>query len=328
MTSVVEHARHPAAPTFLGGAADDPALVTAGLTVTYADLARRVEERRVQLGAVRRLVLLEAANDVESVVTYLAALAGRHPVLMTGPLSETRMDDLLRLYDVDVVQRVGGAIEERRTGSRHELHPDLALLLSTSGSTGSPKLVRLSRDNVLANARSIAEYLALRPDRPGDHLAADPLLLRPVRAQQPPRGRGGGGAHRPLRGRLLLLGPGRLRPGHHDGGRSLHLRAPGRLRLRRPSPALAATAHPGRRPDGPRACRRVRRARSPARVRALRDVRPDRGHRADGLPATCAWPRRVPRRSASRSPEATCRSCRSRGRPAPGSGSSSTPAPT
>jgi acyl-CoA synthetase (AMP-forming)/AMP-acid ligase II len=162
VTSVVEPGTR-LRPPFLGGEADDPALVTAGVTLTYADLAHRVEERRGQLGAVRRLVLLEAANDVESVVTYLAALAGQHPVLMTGPLSETRMDDLLRLYDVDVVQRVGGAIEERRTGSRHELHPDLALLLSTSGSTGSPKLVRLSRDNVLANAQSIAEYLALRP---------------------------------------------------------------------------------------------------------------------------------------------------------------------
>src|SRR4029453_16211375 len=40
--------------------------------------------------------------------------------------------------------------------------PDLALLLSTSGSTGSPKLVRLSRANLLANARSIAESLDLR----------------------------------------------------------------------------------------------------------------------------------------------------------------------
>jgi acyl-CoA synthetase (AMP-forming)/AMP-acid ligase II len=163
MTSLVERPGPRLAPPLLGGAPEDPALVTADATITYADLARRVEERGARLGAVRRLVLLEAANDVESVVTYLAALAGRHPVLMTGPQSEARMDELLRRYDVDVVQRAGGAIEERRTGTRHELHPDLALLLSTSGSTGSPKLVRLSHDNVVANARSIAEFLALRP---------------------------------------------------------------------------------------------------------------------------------------------------------------------
>lgn len=42
-------------------------------------------------------------------------------------------------------------------------HPDLALLLPTSGSTGSPKMVRLSRSAVLANAASIAEALDLGP---------------------------------------------------------------------------------------------------------------------------------------------------------------------
>lgn len=44
------------------------------------------------------------------------------------------------------------------------IHPDLALLLTTSGSTGSPKLVRLSGKNLDANARSIAEYLNLEED--------------------------------------------------------------------------------------------------------------------------------------------------------------------
>ena len=47
--------------------------------------------------------------------------------------------------------------------SAHDLHPDLALLLSTSGTTGSPKLVRLSRANVASNAAAIADYLALTP---------------------------------------------------------------------------------------------------------------------------------------------------------------------
>ena len=42
-----------------------------------------------------------------------------------------------------------------------EMYPDLALLLATSGSTGSPKLVRLSRENLESNARAIAEYLHL-----------------------------------------------------------------------------------------------------------------------------------------------------------------------
>lgn len=45
-----------------------------------------------------------------------------------------------------------------------EPHPDLGVLLATSGSTGNPKLVRLSRWAVHANATGIAEALRIGPD--------------------------------------------------------------------------------------------------------------------------------------------------------------------
>ena len=44
---------------------------------------------------------------------------------------------------------------------RASLHPDLALLLPTSGSTGSPKLVRQSIRNLRANGEAIIEYLSI-----------------------------------------------------------------------------------------------------------------------------------------------------------------------
>jgi acyl-CoA synthetase (AMP-forming)/AMP-acid ligase II len=46
-------------------------------------------------------------------------------------------------------------------GADCELYPDLALLLTTSGSTGSPKFVRQSYANIKANTASIIEYLEL-----------------------------------------------------------------------------------------------------------------------------------------------------------------------
>ena len=139
------------------------ALVHGDRTVSYADLARLVEERARRLGTERRLVLLEMASDVESVVTYLAALAGAHPVIVVDAARPDVVAATLAAYDVDVVAR-GAEIEERRTGTVHDLHPDLAVLLSTSGSTGSPRLVRLSAENLQANAESIAAYLPLRED--------------------------------------------------------------------------------------------------------------------------------------------------------------------
>jgi acyl-CoA synthetase (AMP-forming)/AMP-acid ligase II len=44
---------------------------------------------------------------------------------------------------------------------QYSLHPDLALLLTTSGSTGSPKLVRISYQNLMCNSNSIVEYLKI-----------------------------------------------------------------------------------------------------------------------------------------------------------------------
>lgn len=146
----------------LGAHGDATALVSGERTITYDALAELVADAREQLGGERRLVLLRGANSVEFVVWYLAALAGDHPVIV-APDDGPAMRGLVDRYDPDVV--VSGAVpEHRRAGTGHDLHPDLAVLLSTSGSTGSPKLVRLSHDNLAANTRSIIEYLGLTGD--------------------------------------------------------------------------------------------------------------------------------------------------------------------
>ena len=132
------------------------ALVDDTTTITYAELAQRVDGMVKRLGPQRRLVSIAMTNSVDSVVAYLGALAAGHAVIVVGPNS-TEIDSN---YDPDIVIN-HGRIERCRAESVHQLHPDLALLLSTSGSTGSPKLVRLSYRNVESNARSIAQYLAL-----------------------------------------------------------------------------------------------------------------------------------------------------------------------
>lgn len=43
----------------------------------------------------------------------------------------------------------------------YEIHPDVLLCLTTSGTTGSPKLVKLTENNLRSNAESIAEYLKI-----------------------------------------------------------------------------------------------------------------------------------------------------------------------
>lgn len=136
-----------------------------GARLTYAQLAERVSVLARRLGTARKLVLIAAANEVDPLVSYLAALAAGHPVLLAAADDPAQLESLLANYDPDVVLRKeadGWRLVERRAESVHRLHPELALLLSTSGSTGSPKLVRLSAENLQANAAAIATYLDIR----------------------------------------------------------------------------------------------------------------------------------------------------------------------
>jgi acyl-coenzyme A synthetase/AMP-(fatty) acid ligase len=138
------------------------ALVTADAVLTYAELHDRVSARAEQLAGPRRLVLLEGTNTVETVVSYLAAHTVGHAVLLAAAGPDGPASRLRAAYDPDVVLGPDGTVDIVRTEPAHELHPDLAVLLSTSGSTGSAKLVRLSWENLAANTEQIAEYLAIR----------------------------------------------------------------------------------------------------------------------------------------------------------------------
>ncbi|MBU8817459.1 AMP-binding protein [Mycolicibacterium goodii] len=135
------------------------ALITGSRQMTYSELAGQVADAVATMGAGRRLVLLETHNDIATVVGYLAALAAGHVVLPVAPGGDHTA--IIGTYSPDTVIDADG-IRHRRDEPAHRLHEDLALLMSTSGSTGSPKLVRLSRTNLLSNATAIAEYLGIR----------------------------------------------------------------------------------------------------------------------------------------------------------------------
>lgn len=145
---------------------DQVAVITASVQLSYRELSERVDSLAQRLGGQRRLVLVAGGNRVDTLVAYLAALSGGHPVLLTAGSDLERLESLIATYDPDVVMSEVAdewCLQERREGSAHQLHPDLALLLSTSGSTGSPRLVRLSHHNLQSNADAIATYLDIGP---------------------------------------------------------------------------------------------------------------------------------------------------------------------
>ncbi|RYC11245.1 AMP-binding protein [Nocardioides zhouii] len=152
------------APVLAHAAYGDAQAVVAGdVELSHAALAQLVADRARTWGPERRLVLVEGANDLDSLVAYLAALQHGHVALVVPDARSVQRNAIVAAYDPDIVCVAGARDDVRRDASAHDLHPDLALLLSTSGTTGSPKLVRLSRTNVASNAAAIADYLALTP---------------------------------------------------------------------------------------------------------------------------------------------------------------------
>ena len=100
-------------------------------------------------------LLIDEAMDDELKQGLLAAY---RPEFIFCPCGTEGGNPLYSLYDYDVY---------RHNDTSPALYENLGLLLTTSGSTGSPKLVRLSYDNIQSNAASIAQYLELTAaDRP------------------------------------------------------------------------------------------------------------------------------------------------------------------
>jgi acyl-coenzyme A synthetase/AMP-(fatty) acid ligase len=151
-------------------------------TLTYAALDARVARAAEELRSHERsLVLLFADSDLGGIVCYLAALVAGHAVFLspTG-IRHAGAATLIDTYRPEIViwgsggapqvfadnYQPGGGVDayqilRRRSQTDPPPHPALALVLSTSASTGSPKGVRISAASLSANAMQVAEALAV-----------------------------------------------------------------------------------------------------------------------------------------------------------------------
>jgi acyl-CoA synthetase (AMP-forming)/AMP-acid ligase II len=167
-------------------AADRPALFDAerGCWLNYGALRLSVAERAAELGTdSKKLAFCFLPNSADAIIDMLALLEAGHVVALVDPsLPASLCVSLFRSYEPDFVSgadcpavetamRLSNARKSSTSGGlqlirleqagRTSLHPELSLMLSTSGSTGSPKFVRLSRRNITSNAAAIARVLEI-----------------------------------------------------------------------------------------------------------------------------------------------------------------------
>ncbi len=149
--------------------------------VTYAELSQSASSLAKTLD--RReagLVFCLVDGSVASIVGYLAGLMSRHCVcLIDASMAMPMVERLLDLYQpgwlitpqsqqmfarplvLNCVDDSGLTLWQLQSAPVGEVNSLNKLLLPTSGSTGNPKMVRLSAQNLDANAASIVEYLEL-----------------------------------------------------------------------------------------------------------------------------------------------------------------------
>ena len=140
--------------------------------VTYNELLTLGQARIHGLPTRRSLVLLRCALSIDAIAAYVAlVIAGHVPLMIEDSLSDGLVRPMVDAYKPGAIVTPASGIDILGDGYSPPMHPDLMVLLSTSGSTGSPKLVRLSSAGLLANAHMIIDYLGLSAaERPLLHL--------------------------------------------------------------------------------------------------------------------------------------------------------------
>lgn len=127
------------------------------------------------------LCLIVTGNNAATVISYLSAVEHNIPALLVNkPKKNTELLSIINNYkpkyiflstqdsfdeniknitSKQIYSIFDYSLIETIYDTDYDIHPDLSILLTTSGSTGTNKYVRLSKKNILSNAQSIIQYL-------------------------------------------------------------------------------------------------------------------------------------------------------------------------
>ena len=149
-----------------------------GTQISYRDLNDFSESVRNAIPN-RSLLFLLCQNSPGSLSGYISFISGGIvPLLLDAKIEKSLLNRLIYIYKPQylwvpdhraaeffpakpVLTKYKYSLVKLESTNYFPLHADLAMLLTTSGSTGSSKFVRISYENIAANAASIVEYLTI-----------------------------------------------------------------------------------------------------------------------------------------------------------------------
>ena len=150
------------------------AIDDSGRSITYGEICDFAQEFAKHLPQ-RSLIFILAENCIGSLLGYTAALSNRVvPLIISAATEEGLYNHLYELYQPEYIWMPQAKAEGKeivfsawdyclvKTGNPPTpMYEELSLLLPTSGSTGSPKLVRHSYRNIEANADNVRRLFKL-----------------------------------------------------------------------------------------------------------------------------------------------------------------------
>ncbi len=154
--------------------------VTYGKIIEFAETFQKFIKNRT-------LIFVLSSNCVGAVMGYLGAMINHVVPLMLGvSMDQELLEELTSTYQPQYMWKPVEMVANEEilfksyqyalvaTGwPSYSMYEDLSLLLTTSGSTGSPKLVRHSYENLEAQARNISAFFEL-------NTAEKPMLDLPI----------------------------------------------------------------------------------------------------------------------------------------------------
>jgi acyl-coenzyme A synthetase/AMP-(fatty) acid ligase len=144
-------------------------------TFTYKEVHNICNKITNNLPKQKKLVLILADQNLETIIGYLSFLRQGYACIMIDVATQDNfIQKLIKTYNPNYIWsnktfHNNSQIDSFNSYKLYQLHSnqlhihqDLALMLTTSGTTGSSKMVKLSKQNLYSNCNSIIEYLQVK----------------------------------------------------------------------------------------------------------------------------------------------------------------------